>query len=71
MGLGRAVILVGLAVVIVGAVMTWAPWMLRWFGKLPGDLHIATQSGTVHIPLASMFVLSLALTLVVNLFFRR
>jgi hypothetical protein len=71
MGIGRAVILVGLAVVIVGAVMTWAPWMLRWFGKLPGDLHIETPSGTVHIPLASMFILSLALTLIVNLFFRR
>lgn len=71
MGLGRVVILVGLAIVLVGAVMTWAPWMLKWFGKLPGDLRIERESGTVYIPLASMFVLSLVLTLIVNLFFRR
>lgn len=71
MGLGKAVMLVGLAMVLVGAVMTWAPWMLKWFGRLPGDLHIERESGTVHIPLASMFVLSLILTLIVNLFFRR
>lgn len=71
MGLGKAVMLVGIAVVIVGAAMTWAPWTLKWFGKLPGDIHIQRENGSVYIPLASMFVLSLVLTLIVNLFFRR
>jgi len=51
--------------------MTWAPWLLTWFGRLPGDIRIQRPSGTVFIPLVSMLVLSIALTLIVNFLFRR
>jgi hypothetical protein len=51
--------------------MTWAPWLLSWFGRLPGDIRIERPSGTLFIPLMSMLVLSIALTIIVNLFFRR
>ncbi len=69
--MARLIILLGLALVILGAAMTWAPWLVSWFGRLPGDIRIERPGGTVFIPLASMLVLSIALTIIVNLFLRR
>ncbi len=69
--MGRLIFLLGLVLLILGAVMTWAPWLVSWFGRLPGDIRIERPGGTVFIPLASMLLLSIALTLLVNLFLRR
>ena len=30
---------IGLAVVALGAVLRWAPWLVSWFGNLPGDIR--------------------------------
>jgi hypothetical protein len=68
---GKTIMIIGLAVLVFGAVMTWAPWLLTWFGRLPGDIRIQRPSGTIFIPLVSMLVLSIALTLIVNFLFRR
>ncbi len=38
-----------------------------WFGKLPGDIRIEGGRTRVVIPLTSMLLVSLAITLVVNL----
>ncbi|KPK59693.1 MAG: hypothetical protein AMJ59_10065 [Gammaproteobacteria bacterium SG8_31] len=69
--MGKTIMIIGLAVLVFGAVMTWAPWLLTWFGRLPGDIRIQRPSGTIFIPLVSMLVLSIALTLIVNFLFRR
>ncbi len=69
--MGKTIMILGTALLIVGAAMTWAPWLLSWFGRLPGDIRIERPSGTVFVPLASMLVLSVVLTVIVNLFFRR
>jgi len=69
--MGKTIMILGMALLIVGAAMTWAPWLLSWFGRLPGDIRIERPSGTVFVPLASMLVLSIVLTVIVNLFFRR
>ena len=69
--MGRALIWTGLALVAIGVVWTLAPGLLSWFGRLPGDLRIETKSGVVLVPLTSMILVSVALTLLVNLFFRR
>jgi hypothetical protein len=69
--MGRLIFILGLILVILGAAMTWAPWLVSWFGRLPGDIRIERPGGTVFIPLASMLLLSIVLTVVVNLFLRR
>jgi hypothetical protein len=69
--MGKMIMIFGLALLLVGAAMTWAPWLLSWFGRLPGDIRIERPSGTLFVPLMSMLVLSIALTIIVNLFFRR
>lgn len=69
--MGRVILILGLVLVLLGAAMTWAPWLLSWFGRLPGDIRIERPGGTVFIPLTSMLLLSVVLTIAVNLFLRR
>lgn len=68
---GRILILLGLALVIAGLVLQYLPGLTNWFGKLPGDIDIKGNGYRVFIPLASMILVSVILTLVINLFFRR
>lgn len=69
--MGRVILVLGLVLVLLGVAMTWAPWLLSWFGRLPGDIRIERPEGTVFIPLTSMLLLSIILTIVVNLLIRR
>lgn len=58
----------GVLIVVVGILVSRG-W-LSWFGRLPGDIRIESESTRVYVPLASMLLVSLALTLLVNLFRR-
>jgi hypothetical protein len=69
--MGRILIITGVVLLAAGLLLTWAPGMLGWFGKLPGDIRIERPSGSVFIPITSSILISLLLTLIVNLVFRR
>ena len=65
---------VGLVLIVVGAVVAGAGVLvftgaLGWFGNLPGDLRFERANGSVrvYIPLASMLVVSVALSLLLAL----
>ena len=68
--MGRSIIIIGLVLVVVGALMRYAPWAVSWFGKLPGDIRFQSGNTRVFIPITSMIIVSVVLTLLVN-FFRR
>ena len=68
---GKLFLITGVVCLVIGAVVTYAPWLLSWFGKLPGDINMKTQSGRVFIPITSMIIVSILLTLIGNLFFKR
>ncbi|MDH3979187.1 MAG: DUF2905 domain-containing protein [Gammaproteobacteria bacterium] len=69
--IGKALIIAGVALVLLGIIYSWAPGWLGWFGNLPGDIRREGEHGTVFIPITSMIVISIVLSLVINLFFRR
>jgi hypothetical protein len=50
--------------------MHFVPWTLNWFGKLPGDIRIESEQGKIFIPITSMLIISVVLTLLINLFKR-
>ena len=61
--------MIGAVLVIVGVIFHFAPWLINWFGKLPGGIRIQNENSVVFIPITSMIVISLLLTLLINLFF--
>jgi len=65
--MGRWMIAVGLVLVAVGIVLHFAPWLVGWFGRLPGDFRVETGRTKVFVPLTSMLLVSIALTILVNL----
>jgi hypothetical protein len=66
---GRALIALGLVIVVAGALVEFAP-ALR-LGRLPGDFSFGTQNVRVFIPLGTSIVLSILLTIVLALMNRR
>lgn len=71
MDFGKLLIVTGAIIVIIGLLLKFAPWLLNWFGRLPGDIHIKNAHSSVHIPFASMILISLVLTILLNLFLRK
>ena len=68
MTMGKWLMIIGVLVVLVGAALQFAPWLVNWFGKLPGDLRIGSGNTRVLIPITSMLLLSIILTIIVNQF---
>lgn len=56
----------GAAILLVGALVRFAPGAFGWFGNLPGDVRIENETSRVYIPIASMIVVSIGLTLLGN-----
>ncbi|QWF72335.1 DUF2905 domain-containing protein [Methylomonas paludis] len=71
MDIAKLLIYAGLAIAGIGLILKYLPWLIRWFGKLPGDIRYQSEHSAVFIPFTSMLVISLILTLVINLFFRK
>ena len=68
MTMGKWLMIIGIIALLVGAALQFAPWLVNWFGKLPGDLKIGSGNTRVFIPVTSMLLLSIILTIIVNLF---
>lgn len=56
------VVVAGFVIVAVGLLM-WTG-ALSWFGRLPGDLRLGGERTRVFIPLTSMLIVSLVLSLI-------
>lgn len=68
--MSRWFIAAGLVLLVIGLVLHFAPWLLNWFGRLPGDIRAGGEQTRVFIPITSMIIVSLVLTLLLNLFSR-
>jgi len=67
MNLGKLLIGIGAVIVLVGiAVQLGLP-----LGRLPGDIKISRGNFTLYSPLATGLILSVVLTVLLNIFFRR
>jgi hypothetical protein len=70
---GRFLLITGLVLSATGALLMLAPRFpgLDRLGQLPGDLVVERGPVTVFIPIVSSLVISVLLTIVLNLFLRR
>jgi Protein of unknown function (DUF2905) len=62
---GPAIMLAGLAIIVIGLLVWWGGF--GWFGRLPGDIRIERETVRIYVPLVSMLVISIVLSLLFNL----
>lgn len=67
--LGRILLIIGVVLVVIGGLA--ALGVRLPFGRLPGDIAIEGERGGFYFPIVTMIVVSVVLTVLVNLFFRR
>ena len=68
-GMGKLLLLVGVVLAVTGATILIASKL--GMGRLPGDILVRRDNFTFYMPLGLMLLLSLVLTLLLNLVARR
>jgi len=68
--MGKILIVVGLALVVAGLIIQFAPQAFSWFGKLPGDIRYEKGNMKFFFPITTMILLSVGISLLVKLFGR-
>ncbi|HEX5581780.1 MAG TPA: DUF2905 domain-containing protein [Gemmatimonadaceae bacterium] len=60
-GIGVLLVAAGVLLVVIGLV-AMGGW-LSWFGRLPGDVRIERENVRVYVPIVSMLLISVVLSL--------
>ena len=67
-GVGRLLITLGIAAIVVGLLVRGGA--LGWFGNLPGDIRIESDRTRVYLPITSMLIVSVVLSVLLAVFRR-
>jgi membrane protein implicated in regulation of membrane protease activity len=67
-GPGWVLVVLGLGLVVAG--LLYSSGALSWFGRLPGDIRWEGERGRVYIPIVSMLLVSVVLSVLAWLFNR-
>jgi H+/Cl- antiporter ClcA len=65
--MSRWMIIAGAVLVVVGLVLHYAPGLLNWFGRLPGDIRIESERGGFYFPITSLVIVSIVLSILFSL----
>lgn len=63
MQIGKTLLAFGFFIMLAGAALTWAPWLVTWFGRLPGDVRIEREGFRFYFPITSMILASAVISL--------
>jgi hypothetical protein len=69
--MGRALIGIGIALVILGLIVTFGEKLPIRLGRLPGDIVIRGKHSVFYFPIVTSILLSVLLSLILWLFNRR
>ena len=69
-GLGWALVVLGVVIAVVGLVIALGP-RIPILGHLPGDIVIQRENVTIFIPLGTMLLVSVVVSVVLTLLNRR
>ena len=64
---GKYIIFIGIAVIVIGVLIYFLHDKLHWIGRLPGDIRIEKENFRFYFPIVTLIVISLVLTIVINL----
>ncbi len=68
--IGKTLIFIGLILLLLGGGVLLLQ-KIPFLGRLPGDIYIKKENFTFYFPLVTCILLSLFLTIILSLFFRR
>ena len=68
--IARTLMLGGIALFLIGAGIYLAAKFGIPLGRLPGDIHIEGENGSFYFPITSSILVSMILTIVVNVIIR-
>jgi len=68
--MAKLLIISGILLVLIGIGMLLAP-RIPWLGHLPGDIHIQGKSGSFYFPIVTCILISIILSIIMNLIGRR
>jgi hypothetical protein len=68
--IGRLIVVIGAVLVVIGVLFVFSD-KIPWIGKLPGDIMIRRKNFAIYFPIATCILLSILVTLVIRIFFRR
>jgi hypothetical protein len=63
---GRILIYCGALLLFLGILIFFFGEKFSWFGHLPGDIRIERPTIKIYIPIATMILVSVILTLLIN-----
>jgi membrane protein implicated in regulation of membrane protease activity len=66
--MGFAIIVAGIVLIVVGVLVSTGA--LAWFGRLPGDIRVERPNTRVYVPITSMLLVSVVLSLLLAIFRR-
>jgi len=64
---GKWIIVIGILIVIIGILVYFFHNKLDWIGRLPGDIRIEKENFRFYFPITTMIIVSLAVTLIIQL----
>ena len=60
-------IIIGLFILVIGVLIYFLGDKLSWIGRLPGDIRIEKENLKIFIPITTMILISILLTLIITL----
>lgn len=64
---GKLLFFLGLGLIIIGIILWLFGDRLNFLGKLPGDIRIEKENYSVYIPITTMLLISLIISLILRL----
>jgi len=66
--MGKIIIYIGIILVLVGLIVYYTPFTLNWLGKLPGDIRINKLNFSFYMPITSMVILSVVVSILILIY---
>lgn len=64
---GKYIILLGVLIIIIGAIIYFFHDKLHWIGHLPGDIRVEKENFRFYFPITTLILFSLLLSIIIRI----
>ena len=65
--IGKYIIVVGLGIIVLGALIYFFHDKLHWLGRLPGDIRVERENFRFYFPISTCILISLVVSAIIYL----